>query len=128
MIVPWSNDDSPAETATVRSNARSVQSHHLSNLQLGYSHKIFLLGVSRRDVLRLDARLLWARRLCLACGLGSLHDLHVRLDGQMIGKGVTCCVVAMWRMIDRRTSDGRESPLDWPCTCPSVAHDFVGAS
>lgn len=107
--------------------ANPVRFQRLSDSQLSSIHEGLLLSVSWRDVLDLDRNLLWAGRLRLVGGLGRLHDLHVRLDGQMIGKGIACRVDAMRGVIDRRASDGCKPSLDWPGTCPGVARDSVGA-
>ncbi len=104
-----------------------MQCQHFSNPHLGNGNQSLRMRSSRRDVLDLDGSLLWARSLRLVGGLGRLHDLHVRLDGQMIGESVACGIDAMRSLIDRRAGDGCKSSLDRPTTCPGVTYDFVGA-
>jgi hypothetical protein len=82
---------------------------------------------SRRNIFRLGGDFLWARRLRLVGALGSLHNLHVRPDGQMIGKGIACWVGAMRGMIDRSACDRCKSSLDGPGICIGFADVLVGA-
>lgn len=97
------------------------------NVHSGNSHEILLVSVSWRNVLDLDSDFLWAWRLRHGGGLGSLHDLHVRPGGQMIGEGIACGVDALRRLIDRHASNRRKPSLNGPSSRPGIANDFAWA-
>ncbi len=103
-------------TATTSTAMNTVRLNVFQIADLGNSHSVLIVGTSRRFVLHLDSRLLWAGSFCLMGGFDGLRDLHVRLDRQMIGKCIACCVDAMWRVIDGCAIDGCKSSLNRPST------------
>jgi hypothetical protein len=127
MVIHWSSSHRELRTVSKVSLDAPAMFQRLSNSCLSCSHKGFLGSAGRRDVLGLDRSLLWAGRLRLAGGLSRLHDLHIRLDRQLVSKGIACRVDPMRRVIARRAGDGRKPSLDWPSTCSDVAQHLVGA-
>jgi hypothetical protein len=127
MVVHWSSSHRELRTVSKVSLDAPAMFQRLSNSCLSCSHKGLLGSASRRDVLGLERSLLWAGRLRFAGRLSRLHDLHIRLDRQLVSKGIACRVDPMRRVIARRAGDGREPSLDWPSTCSDVAQHLVGA-
>ena len=128
MIASVIRDESGADSGRVTRVLNPVLAGAFSRPKLGNSDGILLVSPSWRDVLDLKGDLLWAGCPRLDRGLDSLHDLHVRLDGQMIGKRITRRIDVMRRMVDRGISDGCKASLNWPSTCPSVPNHLIRAS